>query len=848
MRAEVSPRGEDGASDESQTAVERAPVRIDEEASEPLPAGTVLGGRYEVRKLIGRGGMGLVVEAWDATLGVAVAIKIVRSEYAGERQWSERLAREVKLARKIQHPNVCRVFDFGQADGRAFLSMELAEGGTLRSQLAEGASRARPLADRLADARAVAAGVAAIHGAGIVHRDLSPQNVLRMKDGRLVVSDFGLATDSFDGASSIHGGTVAYMAPEVLRGGRASVAADIWSLGAVIHEVVFGERLRWDAKSAEVRSAVAGQALTSVERSVLEICRACTTPDPARRPRDAGQVADQLGEAALSRAGRRRWQRRAIAAATAGLVIVAAASAARLVQSRRRRAAPPPTVVPSDPLLIVPTGEPDDWTDKSKVLAEVPDRIRCMVALPDHHTVRFVWGYPARAADVDTRTGARKPSPLVPDAYAEGCPDLSSDGKRLVYTGHTRENRAFAFVSEHADGRDAIPEVPIAEPSMDSDPVWLPDGENFAYNVDDPHVAVFSMEIKRSLVLPSPQIVPVAAFRGIIGDKVFVTSLMPSSVAEIAGYDLPGMNERVRFHLPAPLWDLSSDGTGDLYGTSFQGILLDVTLIDPRRHQARVIGSVRGQSLRHLVFIEEGMAFVSRVLLIRLNVRSPSGQIVSTAPLSPDILWVSQCGDRIIATERTGALGRTVWLGNDYRTVSPVEKGDFTVAPRCSSDGRVIFWSRFQGNAGLERCQGGRCRTLVPGLTTLTALSPDEKRLAFYSIGNRVDMVRWMLADGSGPVHELAKTETACAPIWADGKDVWVSFWEGRKVVWREIDTDSGRPTGRTSPGMHDCSTGEPDPSRPLHDPVEIEASARSQIRFLPSKFLPTVGSRTEIR
>ncbi len=236
-----------------ETEVER-PAPTTASPSVPLRSGTVLGGRYEIGKTIGQGGMGVVVQAFDRTLGVEVAIKIVRAEYAGEREWSERLAREVKLARQIQHPNVCRVFDYAQADGRAFLIMELATGGALRDEIRAGKAAARPLAARITDARAIAAGLAAIHAAGIVHRDISPQNALRMSDGRLVLSDFGLATDSFDGTTSIRGGTVAYMAPEVVRGGRATFAADIWALGAVIHEAVFGQRLRWDSESGAMRS------------------------------------------------------------------------------------------------------------------------------------------------------------------------------------------------------------------------------------------------------------------------------------------------------------------------------------------------------------------------------------------------------------------------------------------------------------------------------------------------------------------------------------------------------------------------------------------------------------------
>ena len=135
--------------------------------------GMVLAGRYAIEKIIGRGGSGVVVRAHDRDLNEVVAIKIVRAELAGQRMWAARLAREVRLARQIQHPHVCRVFDFQQADGRVFLVMELAEGGTLRDEIRSGAAAARPLAERIADARAVASALDAIHAAGIVHRDLT---------------------------------------------------------------------------------------------------------------------------------------------------------------------------------------------------------------------------------------------------------------------------------------------------------------------------------------------------------------------------------------------------------------------------------------------------------------------------------------------------------------------------------------------------------------------------------------------------------------------------------------------------------------------------------------------------
>ena len=213
----------------------------DRAAAGELTRGFVLAGRYEVQALLGRGGMGVVVRAFDRVIGEDVAIKVLRPEYAQDRRWTDRLAREVKLARTIQHPNVCRIFDFGEADGHSYITMELASGGTLRDAIAGAADR--PVEDRVADATAVIHGLAAIHAAGIVHRDVTPQNILRMGDGRLVVSDFGLASIATGTTTSIHGGTIAYMAPEVLQGaGAANFASDVWGLGIIVWEVLTGVR------------------------------------------------------------------------------------------------------------------------------------------------------------------------------------------------------------------------------------------------------------------------------------------------------------------------------------------------------------------------------------------------------------------------------------------------------------------------------------------------------------------------------------------------------------------------------------------------------------------------------
>lgn len=256
-----------------------------------LKAGAVLGSRFQIEAAIGQGGSGQVFRAWDRVLGEPVALKILRPDRAQEKGWIKRLAREVKVARAIRHPNVCRVFDLGNVDEHWFVSMELASGGTLRDTLRS--NQERPLSDRLADARAVCAGLAAIHTVGIIHRDVTPQNLLRMDDGRLVLSDFGLAVQG--GVTTVHGGTPSYMAPETAMGHGSNQRSDVWQLGTVLHEIVFGLRPIWDSGSRGLilRTPMLSAA-SSLYRELAKLCRACLATNPAGRPGSAIEVSARL--------------------------------------------------------------------------------------------------------------------------------------------------------------------------------------------------------------------------------------------------------------------------------------------------------------------------------------------------------------------------------------------------------------------------------------------------------------------------------------------------------------------------------------------------------------------------
>jgi serine/threonine protein kinase len=200
-------------------------------------------GRYELGPEIGRGGMGRVHRARDLVLGEDVALKFLHLHLVDDQLNRKRFLREVRLARHVSHPSVCRVHDVGEADGRLYLSMELVRGRDLAAMLREDGplelERARRFATQLC------AGLAAIHAQGVLHRDLKPGNLLIDAQDGLRITDFGVASleQDEDEADGIKRGTVTYMAPEQLAGHAPNVQTDLFALGCVLYELYTGEQL-----------------------------------------------------------------------------------------------------------------------------------------------------------------------------------------------------------------------------------------------------------------------------------------------------------------------------------------------------------------------------------------------------------------------------------------------------------------------------------------------------------------------------------------------------------------------------------------------------------------------------
>ncbi len=262
--------------------------------------GTMLAGRYRIVAKLGRGGMGEVFRAEDLTLDQEVALKFLPQELATDPDALARFHAEVRLARQVSHPNVCRVFDIGMADGAPFITMEYVDGEDL-SSLIRRVGRF-PQDKGVEIARQICAGLAAAHEQGLLHRDLKPANILLDGRGRVRIADFGLASVAGDsrGVDS-RSGTPAYMAPEQLAGREPTVKSDIYALGLVLYELFTGKRAYDATTIAELqrmRDTSAPQSPTSlvkeldplIERVILR----CLEKDPARRPASALQVAAAL--------------------------------------------------------------------------------------------------------------------------------------------------------------------------------------------------------------------------------------------------------------------------------------------------------------------------------------------------------------------------------------------------------------------------------------------------------------------------------------------------------------------------------------------------------------------------
>jgi len=406
----------------------------------PLTAGTRLG-HYSIVSVIGAGGMGEVYLAEDSRLRRRVALKVLPSHLAIDETAEKRLLREARAAATLDHPNICTVYDVGEADGHGFIAMQYLEGSTLAERVKKGPLT---LDEAIAIGKQVAHAVAEAHRHGIVHRDVKPQNIIVSPANHATVLDFGLAKDAaptdVDSAtasvlteSGVVSGTVSYMSPEQARGETVDARSDIFSFGIVLHETIAGSHPFAHPKWADTLAAILTQEPRAIERAMppelRRILRKCLEKDRDRRYQTMRDVAIDLdnlaqeishpsGQSAILPPEPRHFGIPSRALTLGGAALLATAAIAAIV-----------FWIKDKPAAVATAYEPlTDFTDSATAAA----------LSPDGRLVTFIrggdWFMTTKGQVYVKMLPNGEAVRLTDDPYPKFGPVFSADGSRIAYT------------------------------------------------------------------------------------------------------------------------------------------------------------------------------------------------------------------------------------------------------------------------------------------------------------------------------------------------------------------------------------------------------------------------------
>ncbi|MBK9030780.1 MAG: protein kinase [Myxococcales bacterium] len=407
--------------------------------------------RYRLERRLGEGAMGVVWEAFDRELERPVALKWIQVVGDGDDERRARLVREARVLARLRHPNVVAVHDAGIEGDEVWVALELVRGQTARAWLA---AAPRSSAEILALWRAVAGGLAAAHVAGVIHRDVKPDNVLVRDDGEAVLVDFGLASAPVGAVDALTRtgevvGTPAYMAPEQLRGDAVDARADQFAWSACVWEALTGRRPFTGASVAALAVAMTRPPTVpaGADAPVLRVLARGLAHEPTRRWPDLPALIAALDGAARGRGRRRRGL---IAAALAGALAVTAVTATLALSGGGARSAPRPPTPSVEPASITaaPVARPprrfvDEATDR---LVEL-DGAGCLRILDAHAPVA-----PALVDEVESLRA-------LCEMRAGDC-----DGGRARLTRLFEARRPPAVAARAVDAQDAA-QCPLAAPA-----------------------------------------------------------------------------------------------------------------------------------------------------------------------------------------------------------------------------------------------------------------------------------------------------------------------------------------------------------------------------------------------
>jgi eukaryotic-like serine/threonine-protein kinase len=735
-----------------------------------LGAGSKLG-PYEILGPIGAGGMGEVYRAKDPRLSREVAIKVLPATFSQDADRLRRFEQEAKAAGVLNHPNITAVYDVGEVDGAPYVVQELLEGETLRSALAGGKLSTRRATEY---AMQIAHGLAAAHDKGIVHRDLKPENLFVTKDGRVKILDFGLAkltqTEGGDSPATnlptetrgtepgVVLGTLGYMSPEQVRGRAADARSDIFSFGAILYEMLSGNRAFRGDSAADTMSAILKEdppdlSVTNqnISPGLERIVRHCLEKNPEQRFHSAHDVAFALealtGTSAPSVVGAAPVRARRVPwpaiAALAGL----AAGAGIAYVAARRAPATAPEAAAGTPFFRRLTN--------MSGLEEFP------TLSPDGQLLAFVHRAGSKSDIWVQRAGSRRPIDVTTECNGESfSPAFSPDGRLVAYGSQCGDGGIFVMGATGEDVRRLT--------KFGTHPAWSPDGKTIFYS-------------NELIIRPY----------GRLGTSALWAVDVASGNSRML-YEGDAIQPAVSPHgLRIAYWGLPTGGSQrDIWTLPVKGLAKGERPVPVTQDLPVDWNPIWSTDGRELYFLSnrDGVMNLWRVPIDEATGKTLGPPVADRLPAREvGGMTLSRDGRHLAYVDRQqtfsfdrltfDAQGRLVGKPEEIYQ-SALEVADFDV----SADGKwIVFDARgaAQEDLYLMSTEGKGVRQVTddPFKDRHPKFSPDRSRIAFHSDRNGRYEIWTIAPDGSG-LTQLTQTQgdTVIEPIWSpDGRMISVN-------------------------------------------------------------------------
>ena len=726
-------------------------------------------GPYEILAPLGAGGMGEVYRARDPRLERDVAIKVLPEHFADDADSLARFQAEAKAVAALSHPNIVAIHDTGQEGDRLFVVTEMLEGETVRSRLRQGPIGVRKAAEHAAR---VAEGLAAAHDKGIVHRDIKPENLFLLNDGRIKILDFGLArqdpllagekdlTSSPTAARPTNPGamigTVGYLAPEQARGEVAGHRADIFSLGAVLFEMLTGRRAFHGTSPAELLSSVLrdeppppSDTDPRIPKALDLIVQHCLEKSPDERFQSARDLAfhlDSLGGSVTQRGviqplpERRRWPR-PVALALAALALLGGG-----LEIGRR--------------IGRGGGGAGSLPRSFQQLTDLPGEERQAQIGPTGTAFVFVGGASGSPDIYLQRVGGRNPVNLTPDSpAADTAPAFSPDGERIAFRSE-RDGEGIYVMGSTGESVKRLSD-------FGHDPSWSPDGKQIVFSSGDGQNPWSRDALAQLWVVPSSGL-------GEIG------SLTKQADAVQPRWSPSG--KRIAF------WGLRNGGQRDIWtiAADAKGEPVPVAVTDDPAMDWDPVWSPDGCSL-YFASERGGSMNLWRVAIDETSGR-PLGEPepVTTPSRTSGSISFSRDGRQMmyVSSDRRSSIMRFGFdpvAGKVLEPPRPVFQASRVIyTQQISPDGRSVAFSTLGGQEDLfvVHSDGTGYRQITDDAFRDRGpqWSPDGTRIAFYSDRSGRYETWAIRPDGSGRPEQLTKTT---------GPSRWDSEWspDGKRLA-----------------------------------------------------------------